>query len=349
MAGRRSAPEPPERSRLAPSVPAGRRLGAHMSIAGGLARAVESAYRAGCTALQIFTKANHQWAARPLDDAEVIAFRAACDRYDVAPVVAHASYLINLASPNDELWRKSYDAFLHELDRCDRLGISHLIFHPGAHVGAGVDAGVERVARAIDRAHEERPKLATRITIENTAGQGTCVGHRFEEIRDILARVRHAARVAVCLDTCHLLAAGYDIRDPAGYARTFDEVDRTLGVERIEAFHLNDSKKPLGSRVDRHETIGEGEVGLDAFRCLMNDERFVATPMILETPKGTDELRADTRNLRVLVDLVRPAAGRRVSPARGSRRAPSEAAPGTGAPRRGVDPRSSGSSSAPTR
>ena len=289
------------RSRRAPKIPDGRLLGAHMSIAGGHHHAVEAAYRAGCTALQIFTKGNNQWAAKPLTEEGVRAFADARARYGVRCVVAHSSYLINLGTPDDALFEKSIDAFAIELERCEALDVSHLIFHPGAHVGSGEEAGLARVARGIDEAHRRLPGLRVKTTLELTAGQGSCLGHTFEHLGAILARVGAPERVAVCIDTCHMLAAGYDFRDADGYEETFARFDECVGIERIEAFHVNDSKKDVGSRVDRHETLGEGFLGDEPFRLLMNDARFVGVPMLLETPKGDDEVRADTGNLRKLV------------------------------------------------
>lgn len=301
---KRRATEPVERSPLAPVIPDGVLLGAHMSIAGGHENAVFAAARAGCNALQIFTKGNNQWKAKPLSDDGIRAFAAARAEHGVDHVVAHSSYLINLGTPDDELFEKSIDAFCIELERCEALDVSHLIFHPGAHVGSGDEAGLARVAAGIDEAHRRLPGLKVKTTIEVTAGQGTCLGHTFLHLAAILDGVDGDERVAFCIDTCHLLAAGYELRTKDGYEETFAEFDRRIGVERIEAFHLNDSKKDLGCRVDRHESIGEGCLGDPPFRMLMNDARFRGVPMVLETPKGDDELAEDTRNLRRLVEMI---------------------------------------------
>lgn len=297
---------PVERSELAPVVPEGVRLGAHMSIAGGYFLAVEEAVRAGCTALQIFTKGNNQWRAKPLTDEDVRLFRDARAEHGLAHVVAHASYLINLGTPDDALFEKSVDAFRVELERCAALDVSHLIFHPGAHVGSGEEQGLARVVAGLDEAHRRTRGLSVRTTVEGTAGQGTCLGHRFEHLGALVSRVKEPERMAVCLDTCHLLAAGHELRTDEGYAATFDALDALVGLEKVEAFHLNDSKKDLGCRVDRHEAIGEGFLGEEPFRRLLNDPRFTGRTMVLETPKGDDGLVEDMRNLRRLVALIEP-------------------------------------------
>lgn len=303
--GRAKGAAPPRRDRRAPTIPAGHAIGAHMSIAGGLHRAIERAHVVGCAALQVFTKSSNQWAAKPLLEEDVRLWSEARARYlPGAPVIAHDSYLINLGSPDDALHEKSLAAFRDELLRCEALGISNLVFHPGAHMGAGEAACMDRIAAALDRLHRELPGLRVKATLEITAGQGSCIGHRFEHLRGILERVAAPERVAVCLDTCHLLAAGYDIRSPGGYRAVMDELDAVVGIGKVEAFHVNDSRKGLGSRVDRHAAIGAGEVGIEAFRCLVNDARFVGVPMVLETPKEPDEVEADTANLRALVECI---------------------------------------------
>lgn len=294
-----------------PKIPDGWALGAHMSIAGGFEKAAQRAKAVGCTALQVFTKSSNQWAAKPLDEKDVAAYQELLRAAGIRRVIAHSSYLINLASPDRTLYEKSISAFKVELLRAETLGIEQLIFHPGAHVGEGEAAGIGRVASALNRIHEETPGLMVKTSIETTAGQGSCLGHRFEELRDILAGLDDPLRAVICADTCHLLAAGYDIRTEAGCRRTFKEFDRVVGLERLQAFHLNDSKKELGSRVDRHEHIGGGEVGLETFRWILNQQRFRGLPMVLETPKGPqgtdgkDEVKEDLRNLRKLVSLAR--------------------------------------------
>jgi deoxyribonuclease-4 len=282
-----------------------------MSIQGGLPLAIERARSVEATALQVFVKSNSQWAARPLGRDEARAFRsaardAALDRH----TIAHASYLINLASPRRELREKSIRALKVELERCDALGIAGLVLHPGSHVGAGEEVGLTRVAGALDRAlgfpRNGRPpkgRPRTRVLLELTAGQGTNLGCRFEHLARILELARGRDRLGVCFDTCHALAAGYEFRDAASYRATFRELDRVVGLDRLAAFHLNDSRTPLGSRRDRHAHIGEGHVGLEAFRLIVNDRRFRHLPMVLETPKGED-LAEDRRNLAVLRAMI---------------------------------------------
>jgi deoxyribonuclease-4 len=296
-------------------------LGAHMSIAGGLPRAVDRAEASGCEALQIFTKSTGQWRARPLPPEEVALFRRRLEETGIHPVVAHNSYLINVASASPALRDQSIAALGDELDRADALGLQALVMHPGSYTTGSEPQGLELIGRAIGDLLLARPRSKTMILLEHTAGQGTNLGHRFEHLATILARVDGSPRVGVCLDTCHLLAAGYDICSDAGYEATFRELDRVVGIDRIRAFHLNDSKKPCGSRVDRHEHIGKGCLGLPTFARLLNDRRFAALPMLLETPKlETAESRRrsdadpwDMRNLRALRRLLpaRSGSGRR--------------------------------------
>lgn len=279
-------------------------VGAHMSIAGGIHNAFAHAERAGCRTLQVFLKNSNQWKGKVLAEEDRRLYLEAEMRSGIRPVVAHNSYLINLASPDPDLNRKSLDAFVEELERANFLGISSVILHPGAHMGAGEKKGIERVARALNRALD-RAGPPVRILLENTAGQGSSLGHRFEQLASILERINDAERVGICLDTCHTFAAGYDIRTEDGYRKTMTEFDRLIGVGRISVFHVNDCKKDLGSRVDRHTHIGKGHIGLEAFRCLVNDRRFARVPKILETPKGED-LKEDKMNLATLRGLVRP-------------------------------------------
>jgi deoxyribonuclease-4 len=278
-------------------------LGAHMSVAGGHALAIERATAFNMTACQIFTKNANQWNAKPIAPEGAESFRAQVAASEIGFVVAHDSYLINLASPDDTLWQRSVAAFGDELQRCAQLGVPWLVTHPGAHMGTGVDEGVGRVARGLNRLFDELPDLDVTVLLETTAGQGTSLGRSFEELAMILALVEDQTRVGVCFDTCHVFAAGYDIRDPEVYATTMQAFDDSIGLERLRLFHLNDSKKGLGARVDRHEHIGEGELGREAFRLLLNDERFAGHPGILETPKG-DEGEEDRRNLATLNGLV---------------------------------------------
>jgi deoxyribonuclease IV len=279
------------------------KFGAHMSISGGLHKAFGHGERAGCDTVQIFSKNQQQWRGKPLTAEDVALFQAEQLRTGFEPLIVHDSYLINLASPKDDLWEKSIAAFADELERCAALGIPYLVTHPGAHVGSGEEVGLRREADALNRLFDADTGAPTMVLLETTAGQGTCLGYRFEHLAMLIELVEHDQRIGICVDTCHLLAAGYDIRTPEACAATFDELDRVIGLERIKAFHLNDSQKDLGSRVDRHTHIGEGCVGLDGFRAILNDPRFAQLPMILETPKG-DDLAEDIENLAKLRGLL---------------------------------------------
>jgi deoxyribonuclease-4 len=289
------------------------RLGAHLSIAGGLPRAVDRAVASRCEALQIFTKSAGQWRARPLPPDEIVLFRRRVAESGIRPVVAHNSYLINLATGAPALRAQSLAALGEELDRAEALGLDGLVMHPGSYtIGTEAD-GLRLIADGLRQLLVERPHARTMILLEHTAGQGTNLGHRFEQLAAIIARLDGSPRVGVCLDTCHLLTAGYDICSEKGYRATFRDFDRLVGLDRLKVFHLNDSKKPCGSRVDRHEHIGEGCLGLEPFRRLLNDRRFAKLPMLLETPKlDTPESRRrsdvdplDARNLRTLRRLMR--------------------------------------------
>lgn len=278
-------------------------VGAHMSIAGGIHNAFARAQQAGCRTLQVFLKSSNQWKGKTLTESDRSFYAEAEKRTGIGPVVAHNSYLINLASPDPGLYEKSISAFMEEMERANFLGVPCVILHPGAHMGAGEIQGVVRVAGALNRALSQvAPPV--RILLENTAGQGSSLGHRFEQLAAILERVRDEGRIGVCLDTCHTFAAGYDIRTEEGYAKTMGEFDRLIGIRRISVVHVNDCKKELGSRVDRHTHIGQGKIGLAAFRCLVNDRRFARVPKILETPKG-EALEEDRMNLATLRRLVR--------------------------------------------
>jgi deoxyribonuclease IV len=288
------------------------RIGAHLSIAGGVPRAVDRAKASRCEALQIFTKSAGQWRARVLPSDEIELFRRRVRETGIAPVIAHNSYLINVATAQRDLRKQSIAALGEELDRAEALGLAGLVMHPGSYTSGTERDGLRLIAEALDELLAARPHSRTMILLEHTAGQGTNLGHRFEHLAEIISRLAGTPRVGVCIDTCHLLAAGYDICSPEGYARTFTEFDRIVGLERIKAFHLNDSKKPCGSRVDRHEHIGKGCLGLDPFRWLLNDPRFADHAMLLETPKlETPESRRtsdvdpwDARNLRTLRRLL---------------------------------------------
>ena len=277
-------------------------VGAHMSIAGGIHRAFERGRQVRCRTIQIFLKSSNQWKAKPLTEEDQLLFQQAQTSSRISPVVAHDSYLINLASPDRALRQKSLDAFIEEMNRANFLGVPYLNLHPGAHMGGGISEGTARVATALREALNtvEPPVI---LLLENTAGQGSSLGSRFEELAAIMENINIPNRVGVCLDTCHAFAAGYDLRTEDGYNTTMREFDRLIGLEKLLAFHVNDSRKDLGSRVDRHFHIGKGCIGLSAFRFLMNDCRFEKIPKILETPKGTGN-REDKRNLATLRSLV---------------------------------------------
>ncbi|HTP79763.1 MAG TPA: deoxyribonuclease IV [Bacteroidota bacterium] len=278
-------------------------LGAHMSIAGGVHTAVERGTRIGCTTMQMFVKNNNQWKGKELTRDEVATYKELLSKSTIAPVVVHDTYLINLCAKDRAILKKSRDAFKDELDRCELLGVEYLNFHPGAHMGEGESVGIELIAESLNIVHEKTTGYKVKSVIETTAGQGTALGYRFEHLRAIIDRVDEPARMAVCVDTCHIFAAGYDIVTEKGYEKTFAEFDAVVGLDRLVAFHVNDSKKGLGSRVDRHEHIGKGMIGLDGFRNIMNDNRFAGIPKILETPKGED-MKEDVENMDVLRSLI---------------------------------------------
>lgn len=278
-------------------------LGAQMSIAGGVYKALLLGKQAGCEVIQVFTKSSRQWTATPYGNEDVAAFHHHQNETGIAIVIAHDSYLLNLGSPDDALRKRSIDAFVDEIERCEILGIPNLVAHPGAHMGAGEDAGIKLIARSLDQVHTACSGYKVKVTLEITAGQGSTLGYRFDQIANIIDATKAGDRLRVCFDTEHAFAAGYDIRTKEGYERTFMEFDEAVGLDRIAAFHLNDSKKPLNSRVDRHEHIGKGEIGLEGFRMLLNDRRFWGLPMCLETPKGPD-LKEGRENLAVLRSLI---------------------------------------------
>ncbi|MEM1303412.1 MAG: deoxyribonuclease IV [Planctomycetota bacterium] len=281
-------------------------LGAHMSIAGGYHKAVEAAHAAGCDCVQLFTKNNNQWRAKPLTDDDCDRFRLSLGDLGVSHPVAHNSYLINLASPDDEHWKKSIDAMVVEVDRASRLGLIGLVAHPGSYTTSSEEAGLARIAAGLDEVHRQTPDAATPILLETTAGQGSNLGHRFEQLASILDQVADPDRVGVCFDTCHVFAAGYAMETAKEYKATMASLNKSVGAKLVKAFHLNDSLKPFGSRKDRHASIGEGEMGLAPFEHLLKDRRFKKTPMYLETPKGVTETGEDwdAVNLRVLRGLI---------------------------------------------
>ena len=305
------------------------RLGAHLSIAGGLPRAVDRAVASRCEALQIFTKSAGQWRARVLPDDEVVLFRRRVAETGVSPVVAHNSYLINIAAAAPALREQSQAALLEEYDRADALGLQGLVMHPGSYTGTEAE-GLRLIASGLRTLLRARRRAAPLILLEHTAGQGTNLGHRFEHLARIIELLDGSPRVGVCLDTCHLLTSGYDICSEEGYAHTFHQFDRLIGLDRLKVFHLNDSKKPCGSRVDRHEHIGKGCLGLEPFKRILTDPRFAGLPMLLETPKlDTPESRRqgdvdpwDARNLRTLRRLMRKGVTARCEPGGRSFRAP---------------------------
>jgi len=278
-------------------------LGAHMSIGGGAHLAIERACSIDCTAMQIFVKNNMQWFARPLTREEIRAFLNHVERGELLSVFGHANYLINLAATNPLFHTNSIQALAEELVRADQLELPFLVLHPGAHLGAGEQAGLEKIVDSVDEVFRKIPKVRTKIALEITAGQGSCIGYRFEHLAHIIANVREPERLRVCLDTAHLFAAGYEIGSEPGVRKIFREFDRVIGRSRLVAIHVNDSKTGRGSRVDRHEHIGKGLIGLDAFRFIMRSPRFRKIPKVLETTKGKD-LAEDVINLKRLQRLA---------------------------------------------
>ncbi len=280
-------------------------FGAHMSAAGGCHNAVREAQTRSCQTVQLFTKNASQWSARDFTEDEVRLFRDTLRDSGLRFATAHDSYLINLASPDPALNRRSLEAFTVELRRAEQLGLSYLVMHPGALVGAAEEDGIARVVRALDDVHARCAGYAVQVLVETTAGQGTTLGWRFEQLAAILSRVAAPERLGVCFDTCHVFAAGYALAPHTDYLATMAEFDRTIGLDKIKVFHINDSLKPLGSRVDRHAHIGRGRLGLEPFRSLVNDPRFEDRPMILETPKEDDDHDdMDAVNLEVLRGLI---------------------------------------------
>ncbi len=279
-------------------------LGAHTSIAGGVDKAIERAAKIGCTTFQLFTKNSNQWNATPLSEQVVQNYKRLLKLTKLKPVIAHDSYLINLCAKDKSILKKSRQAFIEELNRCEILGIDYLNFHPGSHMGAGEEDGIKLIAESLNLIHEKTKGFKVKSMIETTAGQGTSLGYRFEQIRKIIDLVEEKNRLAVCVDTCHIFAAGYDFRTEKNYLKTFEEFDDIIGLKFLKAFHMNDSKKGLGERVDRHEHIGKGKIGLTGFSFIMNDERFTSIPKILETPKGED-MKEDVVNMKRLKRLIK--------------------------------------------
>lgn len=280
------------------------KFGAHISISGGFDRAVRTGAELDCRTIQVFVKNANSWRGRAILDDEIERFLAARKEYDIEPVVAHTSFLINLAGIEKEKYEKSMLSFLDELDRCRRLKIPYLVLHPGAHRGLGEEAGLIRIGDSINRTFAEEGKSDVTLLLETTAGQGSYLGYTFEQLALLIKKIRRKKRIGVCYDTQHTFAAGYDIRSPLAYKATFSEFDRVVGLKYLKVFHLNDSKMPYGSRRDRHDHIGNGKIGLEGFRMLVNDKRFADTPMILETPKGPDYAE-DVENLKILRGLLK--------------------------------------------
>ena len=278
-------------------------IGSHMSIAGGLHNAYIRAEEAGCRCVQLFVKSSNQWRAKPLTDEDTAQFRAEQKRTGIGPAIAHSSYLINVGSPDPALYEKSREALMIEYKRCVQLGVDSLVFHPGAHIGTGAQAGVERIASAMDWVLGKIPDGKTSLLLETTAGMGSHIGSTFEELKNILDCLDHSDRAGVCFDTCHVYAAGYDIRTEIGYRDTMRRFDSILGQSSLKALHFNDSKYDLGTHKDRHEHIGKGFIGEDAFGFFLRDPKLAGVPKILETPKD-DAGKYDKMNLALLRKLA---------------------------------------------
>ena len=281
------------------------KFGAHESIAGGVFNAIYFAQKATCDLVQMFNKSNNQWRAKKLETAEVDKFFAAQQETGVGVACSHAGYLINLASPDPALNQKSYDSFKEEMERCNLLKITNLVIHPGSHVGTGEEAGLNRIADNLNKVLGELKDNIVTVCLETTAGQGSNLGYTFEQIAYLIDKTEDKAHVGVCMDSCHVFAAGYPLADPTEYNKTIQAFDDIIGLSKLRVLHLNDSKKGLGSKVDRHEHIGKGELGIEAFRNIVNDKRLAKIPMVIETPKEEDELATDAKNLKILRDLVK--------------------------------------------
>lgn len=280
------------------------KLGAHMSISGGLHKALERAASIGTNAVQIFTKNSRQWNGPPIDEEDVKLWHENKSKFGIEVAVSHASYLINLASPKDDIWQKSIHAHQDELERAAAYQISEVVVHPGAHTGSGEEKGLARIAEGLNQIHQNLPDItSTRTLLELTAGQGSNLGYQFSQLRQIIEQIEDKSRVGICVDTCHAFAAGYDLRNKAGYDIMIAEIEQEIGLEHLKCWHLNDSKHDLGSRKDRHEHIGEGNIGDAGFRFILNDSRWIDIPLLLETPKN-DDLKEDIMNLTRLCSLV---------------------------------------------
>lgn len=278
-------------------------LGAHTSTSGGVSKAIDRAEKLNFTAIQIFTKNNNRWFSKELEEKEIELFKSKMSNSSIKFIVSHDSYLINLCASNLEILEKSRNAFADELQRCEVLEIPYLNFHPGSHTGRGEEDGLKVIAESLNIAHEKTIDFKVSSMLEITAGQGTTLGYKFEQINKIIEQVVEKERMSVCIDTAHMFAAGYDFRNEESYNSTMKQFDDIIGLDKLKCFHINDSKKELGSRVDRHDHIGNGYIGLEGFRNIMNDERLVDIPKILETPKGPEQLE-DLENLKTLQNLI---------------------------------------------
>ena len=281
-------------------------LGAHMSIAGGVSEALIRGRDTGCECVQIFTKSSRQWVSKPFAREEVENFKRALGETGIKMVIAHDSYLINMGAPDESMRKKSVAGFIDELERCEMLGVPFLIAHPGSHVGSGEETGIKTIAKSLNEAHQACPGFKVEVALEITAGQGSNLGYKFEQMGQIFDATRENDRMRLCFDTEHAFAAGHDLRSDEGYERTFAELDEQVGLKRLVAFHINDSLKPFHSRVDRHEHIGKGHLGLEPFRRLVNDLRFAGIPMCLETEPGP-EMKDLAADLQQLHDLLKTA------------------------------------------
>jgi deoxyribonuclease-4 len=275
-------------------------IGAHMSIAGGVFNAIAFGVEMKCATIQLFTKSNNQWKAKILTDGEVEQYFKDREKAAINPVVAHTSYLINIASPKEDIYKKSVESLIEEIERCDLLGIDDLVMHPGSYLDTTEEIGIKKIIDTLNNIFEKTHKLKARVALETTAGQGTNLGYKFEQLAEMIDGIENKERISVCMDTCHIFAAGYDIRDKKNYEKTIKQFDDTIGLSYLKAMHLNDSKMEFGKKRDRHEHLGEGYIGADAFKFIMQDRRLNNIPKLLETPKERDGIKMDKVNLDLL-------------------------------------------------
>ncbi len=275
-------------------------IGAHMSIAGGVFNAIAHGVEMGCATIQLFTKSNNQWKAKILTDEEVEKYFEDRKKAKINPVVAHTSYLINIASPKKDIYKKSLASLIEEIERCDLLDIDDLVLHPGSYLDTNEEIGIKKIVDTLNGIFEKTHKSKTRIALETTAGQGTNLGYRFEQLAEMIEGIENKKRVSVCMDTCHIFAAGYDIRDKKSYEKTMKQFDDIIGLSYLKAMHLNDSRMEFGKKRDRHAHLGEGFIGADAFKFIMQDKRLKNVPKLLETPKERDGVKMDKVNLDLL-------------------------------------------------